>query len=29
VMKYTPYDNEHNPGSPVPAGYDISLGKKV
>jgi type VI secretion system secreted protein Hcp len=29
VMKYTPYDNEHNPGSPIPAGYDVSLGKKV
>lgn len=28
-MKYTPYDNEHNPGSPIPAGYDVSLGKKV
>ena len=29
VMKYTPYDNKHNPGSPIPAGYDVSLGKKV
>ncbi len=29
VMKYTPYDNEHNAGSPIPAGYDISLGTKV
>jgi type VI secretion system secreted protein Hcp len=29
VMKYTPYDNEHNPGSPIPAGYDVSLGQKV
>ncbi len=28
-MKYTPYDNEHNPGSPIPAGYDIALGKKI
>jgi type VI secretion system secreted protein Hcp len=28
-MKYTPYDNLHNPGSPIPAGYDVSLGKKV
>lgn len=28
-MKYTPYDNEHNAGSPLPAGYDVSLGKKV
>ncbi len=26
-MKYTPYDNEHNAGSPVPAFYDISLGE--
>jgi type VI secretion system secreted protein Hcp len=29
MMKYTPYDNKHNPGSPIPAGYDVSLGKKV
>lgn len=29
VMKYTPYDNKHNPGTPIPAGYDVSLGKKV
>jgi len=28
-MKYTPYDNEHNPGDPIPAGYDISLGEKM
>ena len=28
-MKYTPYDNLHQPGSPIPAGYDVSLGKKV
>lgn len=28
-MKYTPYDNEHNPGSPIPAGYDVSAGKKL
>jgi type VI secretion system secreted protein Hcp len=28
-MKYTPYDNEHKAQSPIPAGYDISLGKKV
>ena len=28
-MKYTPYDNKHNAGSPVPAGYNISTGKKV
>ena len=26
-MKYTPYDNEHNAGSPVPASYDVSLGE--
>jgi type VI secretion system secreted protein Hcp len=25
-MKYTPYDNEHNPGSPAMSLYDISLG---
>jgi len=29
VMKYVPYDNLHNAGSPIPAGYDVSLGKKV
>ena len=29
VMTYTPYDKEHNPGSPIPAGYDIRLGKKT
>ena len=28
-MKYTPFDNEHNPGSPIPAGYDVAKGKKV
>lgn len=28
-MKYTPYDIQHNPGSPIHAGYDISLGRKV
>jgi type VI secretion system secreted protein Hcp len=28
-MKYTPYDNKHQPQSPIPAGYDISLGKKL
>ena len=28
-MKYTPYDNKHKPGSPIPAGYDVSLGKKI
>lgn len=29
VMKYVPYDNKHKAGSPIPAGYDVSLGKKV
>ena len=29
LMKYTPYDNKHKPGSPIPAGYDVRLGKKV
>ena len=28
-MKYTPYDNKHNPGSPIPAGYDVATGKKI
>jgi type VI secretion system secreted protein Hcp len=28
-MKYTPYDEAHMPQSPIPAGYDIKLGKKV
>ena len=28
-MKYTPYDDQHNAGSPIPAGYDISLGKRI
>lgn len=28
-MKYTPYDNKHQPQSPIPAGYDVSLGKKL
>lgn len=28
-MKYTPYDNAHQPGSPIPAGYDVSAGKKI
>lgn len=28
-MKYTPFDNEHNAGDPVPAGYDVSAGKKI
>ena len=28
-MKYTPYDDKHNPQSPIPAGYDLSTAKKV
>lgn len=28
-MKYTPYDNKHQAQAPIPAGYDISVGKKV
>jgi type VI secretion system secreted protein Hcp len=28
-MKYTPFDNEHNAGDPIPAGYDVSAGKKI
>ena len=28
-MKFIPYDNEHNAGNPIPAGYDISAAKKV
>lgn len=28
-LKYTPYDKDRNPGSPIPAGYDITTGKKV
>lgn len=28
-MKYTPYDEKHNAGSPIPAGYDLSTGTKV
>jgi type VI secretion system secreted protein Hcp len=28
-MKYTPYDNTNEPGSPIPAGYNISTGAKV
>ena len=26
-MKFIPYDSEHNAGSPIPASYDVSLGK--
>ena len=29
VMKYTPYDSKGTAGSPLPAGYDLSIGKKV
>lgn len=28
-MKYTPFDNKHQAQAPIPAGYDISVGKKV
>jgi type VI secretion system secreted protein Hcp len=28
-MKFTPYDNEGTAGDPVPAGYDVSAGKKI
>ena len=28
-MKYIPYDKDHNPGSPIPAGYDLNLGHKI
>jgi type VI secretion system secreted protein Hcp len=28
-MKYTPYDDKHKAGSPIPAGYDITTAKKV
>ena len=28
-MKYIPFDNKGNPLGPVPAGYDVSLGKKI
>jgi len=28
-MKYTPYDEKHNAGSPIPAGYDLTTGVKV
>jgi type VI secretion system secreted protein Hcp len=27
--KYTPFDDEHNAGSPMSAGYDMAAGKKV
>ncbi len=28
-VKYTPYDDNHKPGSPIPAGYDLKTAKKV
>ena len=28
-MKYTPYDDKHKAGSPIPAGYDLVTAKKV
>lgn len=28
-MKYIPYDEKHNAGSPIPAGYDLESAKKV
>ena len=28
-MKYTPYDENHKAGSPIPAGYDMATTKKV
>lgn len=28
-MKYTPYDNMHQPGSPLTAGYDVAAGVKL
>ena len=28
-MKYTPFDNKNNPLGAIPAGYDISAGKKL
>lgn len=28
-IKYTPYKDDHTAGSPVPAGYDLTTGKKV
>lgn len=28
-MKYIPYDEQHNAGSPIPAGYDLTTGTKV
>jgi len=28
-MKYTPYDDQHNAGTPVPAGFDSTTGNKI
>ncbi len=28
-MKFIPYDDAGKPGSPIPAGYDLMLGKKI
>lgn len=28
-MKYIPYDDQHKPGSPIPAGYDLVKAQKV
>jgi len=28
-MKYIPFDQKNNPLGPVPAGYDVSAGKKI
>lgn len=28
-MKYTPFDEKHKAGSPIPAGYDMTTTKKV
>ncbi len=28
-MKFIPYDEKHNPGSPIPAGYDLISAKKI
>ena len=28
-MKYTPFNDDNTPGSPIPAGYDITLAQKV
>lgn len=28
-MKYTPYDDSHKAGSPIPTGYDLKTAKKI